>query len=86
MGLSKDERTNWLQQQVSALVTVQTKAEEELSLKHRQKLDLETRKYKRKVLVDRHKLEQDLLREVGYLGVAVIIVFFFNFYVNFTVI
>ena len=62
--MKKDARSNWLQKQVSVLTSVQMKAEEELSEKHREKLDLELRKYRRRALLNRHNVEQDLIREV----------------------
>lgn len=43
-------------------------AEEEASLLRRQRqyYELQCRQYKRKMLLARHNLEQDLLREVGH--------------------
>lgn len=45
----------------------QMQAEEEASLLRRQRqyYELQCRQYKRKMLLARHNLEQDLLREVG---------------------
>jgi len=64
LKVSKDERADWLQRQISNLTNMHSHAEEELRERHQQNLDLELRKYRRRALLSRHTLEQDLLREV----------------------
>lgn len=50
----------------------QLQAEEEANLLRRQRqyYELQGRQYKRKMLLSRHNLEQDLLREVRFINVT----------------
>nr|CAB3266811.1 serine/threonine-protein kinase TAO3-like [Phallusia mammillata] len=60
---TKDMKYEWLQRQIQGLTEMHSRAEEELRERHQQNLDLELRKNRRRALLSRHNLEQDLLRE-----------------------
>ena len=65
MKATKEQRANWVQQQLTAASRHHAQAEDDLKERHQQNLELECRKYRRRGLLARHNLEQDLLREVG---------------------
>ncbi|XP_077966917.1 uncharacterized protein LOC120341823 isoform X1 [Styela clava] len=60
---NKEARDEWLTRQINTLVTMHSQAENQLRERYNQTLELEVRKYRRKALLSRHNLEQDLLRE-----------------------
>lgn len=60
----KREKQEWLVQQKECLQQVQAEEEAGLLRRQRQYYELQCRQYKRKMLLARHNLEQDLLREV----------------------
>lgn len=60
----KREKQEWLVQQKECLQQVQAEEEAGLLRRQRQYYELQGRQYKRKMLLSRHNLEQDLLREV----------------------
>lgn len=66
----KDIRDEWLTRQINTLVTMHSQAETQLRDRYNQTLELEVRKYRRKALLARHNLEQDLLREVSNIRVT----------------
>ncbi|XP_030629449.1 serine/threonine-protein kinase TAO2 isoform X1 [Chanos chanos] len=59
----KREKQEWLVQQKECLQQLQAEEEAGLLRRQRQYYDLQCRQYKRKMLLARHNLEQDLLRE-----------------------
>ncbi|KAI5617630.1 serine/threonine-protein kinase TAO2 isoform X1 [Silurus asotus] len=59
----KREKQEWLVQQKECLQQHQAEEEAGLLRRQRQYYDLQCRQYKRKMLLARHNLEQDLLRE-----------------------
>ncbi|XP_062873190.1 serine/threonine-protein kinase TAO1 [Trichomycterus rosablanca] len=59
----KKEKQEWLLKQKENLQHFQAEAEANLLRKQRQYLDLECRRFKRRILVARHNVEQDLVRE-----------------------
>nr|XP_009304677.1 serine/threonine-protein kinase TAO2 isoform X2 [Danio rerio] len=59
----KREKQEWLVQQKECLQQVQAEEEAGLLRRQRQYYELQGRQYKRKMLLSRHNLEQDLLRE-----------------------
>lgn len=60
----KREKQEWLVQQKECLQQHQAEEEAGLLRRQRQYYELQCRQYKRKMLLSRHNLEQDLLREV----------------------
>lgn len=60
----KREKQEWLVQQKECLQQIQAEEEASLLRRQRQYYELQCRQYKRKMLLARHNLEQDLLREV----------------------
>ena len=61
----KREKQEWLIRQKECLQQMQAEEEASLLRRQRQYYELQCRQYKRKMLLARHNLEQDLLREVG---------------------
>ncbi|XP_055031419.2 serine/threonine-protein kinase TAO2 isoform X1 [Misgurnus anguillicaudatus] len=59
----KREKQEWLVQQKECLQQLQAEEEAGLLRRQRQYYELQSRQYKRKMLLARHNLEQDLLRE-----------------------
>ncbi|XP_051968625.1 serine/threonine-protein kinase TAO2-like isoform X3 [Xyrauchen texanus] len=59
----KREKQEWLVQQKECLQQIQAEEEAGLLRRQRQYFELQCRQYKRKMLLARHNLEQDLLRE-----------------------
>ncbi|KAK2877009.1 hypothetical protein Q8A67_021105 [Cirrhinus molitorella] len=59
----KREKQEWLVQQKECLQQLQAEEEAGLLRRQRQYYELQCRQYKRKMLLSRHNLEQDLLRE-----------------------
>ncbi|XP_076856852.1 serine/threonine-protein kinase TAO2 isoform X1 [Brachyhypopomus gauderio] len=59
----KREKQEWLVQQKECLQQIQAEEEAGLLRRQRQYYELQCRQYKRKMLLSRHNLEQDLLRE-----------------------
>ena len=60
----KREKQEWLVHQKECLQQIQAEEEAGLLRRQRQYYELQCRQYKRKMLLARHNLEQDLLREV----------------------
>jgi len=60
----KREKQEWLVRQKECLQQMQAEEEAGLLRRQRQYYELQCRQYKRKMLLARHNLEQDLLREV----------------------
>lgn len=60
----KREKQEWLVHQKECLQQIQAEEEAGLLRRQRQYYELQSRQYKRKMLLARHNLEQDLLREV----------------------
>ncbi|XP_061120152.1 serine/threonine-protein kinase TAO2 isoform X1 [Syngnathus typhle] len=60
----KREKQEWLVHQKECLQQLQAEEESGLLRRQRQYYELQSRQYKRKMLLARHNLEQDLLREV----------------------
>lgn len=60
----KREKQEWLIRQKECLQQMQAEEEASLLRRQRQYYELQCRQYKRKMLLARHNLEQDLLREV----------------------
>ncbi|CAK8698018.1 unnamed protein product [Clavelina lepadiformis] len=60
---NKEMKSDWLNKQISSFTSIQGRAEEELRERHQQNFELECRKHRRRALLARHNLEQDLLRE-----------------------
>lgn len=63
----KREKQEWLIRQKECLQQMQAEEEASLLRRQRQYYELQCRQYKRKMLLARHNLEQDLLREVPQL-------------------
>lgn len=63
----KREKQEWLVHQKECLQQLQAEEEAGLLRRQRQYYELQCRQYKRKMLLARHNLEQDLLREVSRL-------------------
>ncbi|XP_033467770.1 serine/threonine-protein kinase TAO2 isoform X1 [Epinephelus lanceolatus] len=63
----KREKQEWLVHQKECLQQLQAEEEAGLLRRQRQYYELQCRQYKRKMLLARHNLEQDLLREVPVL-------------------
>uniref|UniRef100_A0A3B4D3G1 non-specific serine/threonine protein kinase n=1 Tax=Pygocentrus nattereri TaxID=42514 RepID=A0A3B4D3G1_PYGNA len=59
----KREKQEWLVQQKECLQQIQAEEEAGLLRRQRQYYELQCRQYKRKMLLARHNMEQDLLRE-----------------------
>lgn len=64
----KREKQEWLVHQKECLQQIQAEEEAGLLRRQRQYYELQCRQYKRKMLLARHNLEQDLLREVPLSG------------------
>ncbi|XP_035389488.1 serine/threonine-protein kinase TAO2 isoform X2 [Electrophorus electricus] len=62
----KREKQEWLVQQKECLQQIQAEEEAGLLRRQRQYYELQCRQYKRKMLLARHNLEQDLLREARF--------------------
>lgn len=62
----KREKQEWLVRQKECLQQFQAEEEAGLLRRQRQYYELQCRQYKRKMLLARHNLEQDLLREVRH--------------------
>lgn len=62
----KREKAEWLLRQKEQLQQCQAEEEAGLLRRQRQYFELQCRQYKRKMLLARHSLDQDLLREVGH--------------------
>lgn len=62
----KREKQEWLIRQKECLQQMQAEEEASLLRRQRQYYELQCRQYKRKMLLARHNLEQDLLREVRH--------------------
>lgn len=60
----KREKQEWLIHQKECMQQLMAEEEANLLRRQRQYYDLQCRQYKRKMLLARHNLEQDLLREV----------------------
>lgn len=60
----KREKAEWLLRQKEQLQQCQAEEEAGLLRRQRQYFELQCRQYKRKMLLARHSLDQDLLREV----------------------
>ena len=60
----KREKQEWLVRQKECMQQMQAEEEAGLLRRQRQYYELQCRQYKRKMLLARHNLEQDLLREV----------------------
>lgn len=63
----KREKQEWLVHQKECLQQRQAEEEAGLLRRQRQYYEVQCRQYKRKMLLSRHNLEQDLLREVLFL-------------------
>ncbi|XP_070583691.1 serine/threonine-protein kinase TAO2 isoform X3 [Erythrolamprus reginae] len=61
----KREKQEWLLRQKENMQHYQAEEEANLLRRQRQYFELQCRQYKRKMLLARHNLDQDLLREVG---------------------
>lgn len=61
----KKEKQEWLSKQKENFQHFQAEEEANLLRRQRQYLELECRRFKRRMLLSRHNLEQDLVREVG---------------------
>lgn len=61
----KREKQEWLVHQKECMQQMMAEEESNLLRRQRQYYDLQCRQYKRKMLLARHNLEQDLLREVS---------------------
>ena len=62
----KREKQEWLVRQKECMQQMQAEEEAGLLRRQRQYYELQCRQYKRKMLLARHNLEQDLLREVPH--------------------
>lgn len=60
----KKEKQEWLSKQKENIQHFQAEEEANLLRRQRQYLELECRRFKRRMLLGRHNLEQDLVREV----------------------
>lgn len=65
----KREKQEWLIRQKECLQQMQAEEEASLLRRQRQYYELQCRQYKRKMLLARHNLEQDLLREVPFFSI-----------------
>jgi len=74
----KREKQEWLVHQKECLQQLQAEEEANLLRRQRQYYELQCRQYKRKMLLARHNLEQDLLREVLF-SLTKSFFFFFQF-------
>lgn len=61
----KKEKQEWLSKQKENFQHYQAEEEANLQRRQRQYLELECRRFKRRILIARHNIEQDLVREVG---------------------
>lgn len=59
----KKEKQEWLSKQKENIQHFQAEEEANLLRRQRQYLELECRRFKRRMLLGRHNLEQDLVRE-----------------------
>lgn len=60
----KKEKQEWLSKQKENFQHFQAEEEANLLRRQRQYLELECRRFKRRILIARHNVEQDLMREV----------------------
>lgn len=60
----KKEKQEWLSKQKENFQHYQAEEEANLQRRQRQYLELECRRFKRRILIARHNIEQDLVREV----------------------
>lgn len=65
----KKEKQEWLSKQKENLQHFQAEEEANLQRRQRQYLELECRRFKRRILIVRHNVEQDLAREVSRAGI-----------------
>ncbi len=61
----KKEKQEWLSKQKEKFQHFQAEEEANLLRRQRQYLELECRRFKRRILIARHNVEQDLMREVS---------------------
>lgn len=61
----KKEKQEWLSKQKENFQHFQAEEEANLLRRQRQYLELECRRFKRRILIARHNVEQDLVREVS---------------------
>ncbi len=73
----KREKQEWLVRQKECMQQIQAEEEASLLRRQRQYYELQCRQYKRKMLLARHNLEQDLLREVRQPHLGVLFLFCF---------
>lgn len=66
----KKEKQEWLSKQKENLQHFQAEEEANLQRRQRQYLELECRRFKRRILVVRHNVEQDLAREVSRANIS----------------
>lgn len=62
----KKEKQEWLSKQKENFQHYQAEEEANLQRRQRQYLELECRRFKRRILIARHNIEQDLVREVSF--------------------
>lgn len=60
----KKEKQEWLSKQKENIQHYQAEEEANLLRRQRQYLELECRRFKRRILIAKHNVEQDLVREV----------------------
>lgn len=68
----KREKQEWLLRQKESMQHYQAEEEANLLRRQRQYFELQCRQYKRKMLLARHNLDQDLLREVSACDASVV--------------
>lgn len=68
----KREKQEWLVHQKECLQQLQAEEEAGLLRRQRQYYELQCRQYKRKMLLARHNLEQDLVREVPVFDIVLL--------------
>lgn len=61
----KKEKQEWLSKQKENFQHFQAEEEANLQRRQRQYLELECRRFKRRILIARHNIEQNLVREVS---------------------
>lgn len=61
----KKEKQEWLSKKKENFQHFQAEEEANLLRRQRQYLELECRRFKRRILIARHNVEQDLMREVS---------------------
>lgn len=60
----KKEKQEWLSKQKENIQNFQAEEEANLLRRQRQYLELECRRFKRRILIAKHNVEKDLVREV----------------------